>query len=115
MLAVGMLWGKKGVRSIDIPKPDIKEPDEVLVRVKEAGLDGTDFNTVRYNQVIVGSVNSNRRHFERALEDMRDLNSRFSGMLEKMITHRFKLEDYEKAFALADPSHIKTVMEVEPW
>ena len=43
-LAVGMLWGKKGVRSFDIPKPDIKEPDEVLVRVKEAGLDGTDFN-----------------------------------------------------------------------
>jgi hypothetical protein len=37
MLAVGMLWGKKGVRSFDIPKPDIKEPDEVLVRVKEAG------------------------------------------------------------------------------
>jgi len=44
MLAVGMLWGKKGVRSFDIPKPDIKEPDEVLVWVKEAGLDGTDFN-----------------------------------------------------------------------
>jgi len=37
MLAVGMLWGKKGVRSFDIPKPDIKEPDEVLVWVKEAG------------------------------------------------------------------------------
>jgi len=43
------------------------------------------------------------------------LNSRFNGMLEKMITHRFNLEDYEKAFALADPNHIKTVIEVEPW
>lgn len=115
MLAVGMLRGKKGVRSFDISKPEIKEPDDVLVRVKEVGLDGTDFNMVRYNQVIVGSVNSNRRHFERALEDMDDLNSRFNGMLEKMITHRFKLADYEEAFALADPSHIKTVIEVEPW
>ncbi|MFH1016493.1 MAG: hypothetical protein V1771_05785 [Chloroflexota bacterium] len=116
MLAVGMLRGKKGVRSFAIPKPDIKEPDDVLVRVKEVGLDGTDFNMVRYNlQDIVGSVNSNRRHFERALEDMGDLNSRFNGMLEKMITHRFKLEDYEAAFALDDPTHIKTVIEVEPW
>ncbi|MFH1016476.1 MAG: hypothetical protein V1771_05700 [Chloroflexota bacterium] len=46
---------------------------------------------------------------------MGDLNSRFNGMLEKMITHRFKLEDYEAAFALDDPTHIKTVIEVEPW
>ncbi|MFH1016477.1 MAG: hypothetical protein V1771_05705 [Chloroflexota bacterium] len=68
MLAVGMPQGKKDVRSFDIPKPDIKEPDDVLVRVKKVGLDGTDFNTVRYNlRDIVGSVNSNRRHFERAL------------------------------------------------
>lgn len=70
---------------------------------------------VRYNQVIVGSVNSNRRHFEKALEDMGSLNSRFSGMLEKMLTHRFRLEDYEAAFALKDPGHIKTVIEVEAW
>jgi threonine dehydrogenase-like Zn-dependent dehydrogenase len=39
-----MLRGKKGVRSFGIPKPEIKEPDEVLVRVKEVGLNGTDFN-----------------------------------------------------------------------
>ena len=27
---------------------EIKKPEEVLVRVKEVGLDGTDFNMVRY-------------------------------------------------------------------
>jgi len=70
---------------------------------------------VRYNQVVVGSVNSNRSHFEMALKDMPEINSRFGGMLNEMITHRFPLSDYQKAFALKDSGHIKTVIEVEPW
>ncbi len=70
---------------------------------------------VRYNQVVVGSVNSNRNHFEMALKDMPEIDSRFDGMLEEMITHRFHLADYQQAFDLSDPKHIKTVIEVEPW
>ena len=70
---------------------------------------------VRYNQVVVGSVNSNRRHFEMALRDMGEVDSRFDGMLGEMFTHRFRLEDYQEAFALSDPKHIKTVIEVETW
>jgi len=67
---------------------------------------------VRYNQVVVGSVNSNRSHFEMALKDIPAINSRFGGMLEEMITHRFKLEDYQKIFTLSDPKQIKTVVDV---
>lgn len=70
---------------------------------------------VRYNQVVVGSVNSNRSHFEMALKDMERIKSRFSGVLEEMFTHRVRLEDYQEAFAPRDPGHIKTVIEVEPW
>jgi len=70
---------------------------------------------VRYNQVVVGSVNSNRSHFEMSLKDIPAINSRFGGMLEEMITHRFKLQDYERIFAPTDQKHIKTVIEVEPW
>ncbi len=69
---------------------------------------------VRYNQVIVGSVNSNRSHFEMSLKDIPAINSRFGGMLEEMITHSFKLKDYERIFAPTDQKHIKTVIEVEP-
>ncbi len=29
--------------------------------------------------------------------------------------HRFRLEDYQQAFTLSDPKHIKTVIAVEPW
>jgi threonine dehydrogenase-like Zn-dependent dehydrogenase len=70
---------------------------------------------VRSNQVVVGSVNSNRSHFEMALKDMPDIEARFSGMLAEMITHRFRMSDYQQAFAVADERHIKTVIEVEPW
>jgi threonine dehydrogenase-like Zn-dependent dehydrogenase len=70
---------------------------------------------VRYNQVVVGSVNSNRSHFEMALKDIPEIDSRFSGMFKEMITHRFQLGDYQLAFAVSDPKHIKTVIEVEPW
>ncbi len=70
---------------------------------------------VSYNQVVVGSVNSNRRHFEMALKHMPVINERFNGLLDKMITHRFPLSDYKKAFATAGTSAVKTVIEVEPW
>ena len=70
---------------------------------------------VRSNQGVVGSVNSNRSHFEMALKDMPNIETRFSGMLTEMITHRFRLSDYQQAFAVSGEKHIKTVIEVEPW
>ena len=48
MLAVGMMREKPGVHLFELTVPEIKQPDEVLVRVKEVGLDGTDFNMVGY-------------------------------------------------------------------
>jgi Zn-dependent alcohol dehydrogenase len=70
---------------------------------------------VRYNQVIVGSVNSNRRHFEMALGDLGEINRRFGGMLTDMVTHRFKLAEFEHAFDPDIRDRIKTVVEIEPW
>ncbi len=70
---------------------------------------------VRYNQVVVGSVNSNRSHFEMALKDIPAINSKFGGMLEEMITHHFTLRDYELIFAPTDQNRIKTVIDIAPW
>ncbi len=85
--------------------------EEVLIQVDAAQLLR---QIVRYNQVVVGSVNSNRSHFEMALKDIPRINSRFGGMLTEMITHRFPLEDFKRAFAADSPERIKTVIEVEP-
>ena len=68
---------------------------------------------VRQNQVLVGSVNSNRGHFEMALRDMEKIDSRFNGVLKEMLTNRYRLEEYQKAFEPRGPKHIKTVIEVE--
>ena len=86
--------------------------DEIMMQ-----MDGAQIlrQIVRYNQVIVGSVNSNRNHFEMALDDIGKIDSRFHGMLSRMITHRYPLEDYKKAFDPRGPEHLKTVIEIEPW
>ncbi len=70
---------------------------------------------VHYNQVILGSVNSNRSHFEMALNDMERLNLTFTGALESLLTQRVKLQDYQLAFAPKDSQHIKTIIEIEHW
>ncbi len=70
---------------------------------------------VRYNQVIVGSVNSNRQHFEMALKDIRPINEQLNHVLDKMITRRVKLQNYSQAFDFSDKTQVKTVVEVEPW
>jgi hypothetical protein len=64
---------------------------------------------------IVGSVNSNRSHFEMTLKDMFAINSRFCDMLEEMITHCIKLQDYERIFIATSDQHVITVIEIESW
>jgi threonine dehydrogenase-like Zn-dependent dehydrogenase len=86
--------------------------EEMLLQIDAASLVR---QIVRYNQVIVGSVNSNRSHFEMALKDINRINSKFPGLLDDMITERFSLPDYVKAFQLKGSDHIKTIIEVEPW
>jgi len=70
---------------------------------------------VHNNQVIVGSVNSNRSHFEMALKDMPVMRLQFGNILGEMITQRFKLQDYEGIFVPAGIQHIKTIIEIDPW
>ena len=83
---------------------------ELLIQVDAAQLVR---QIVSYNQVVVGSVNSNRSHFEMALKDIPVINSRFGGLLDKMITHRFKLQDHDQIFSATDETRIKTVIEIE--
>jgi glucose 1-dehydrogenase len=88
-----------------IPRGDMK------IELDAADLAG---RIVRYNQVIVGSVNSNRRHFELALQEIGRLNEQFNNALDKMITRRIKLASYKEAFSPPE-QNIKTVVEIEPW
>ena len=68
---------------------------------------------VRYNQVIAGVLNSNRKHFETAIKDLQVVNKKWPGILDGVITHRFKISEYEKAFNLKDPEQMKIVIDME--
>ncbi len=67
---------------------------------------------VHGNQVLAGSVNSNRSHFEMALHDIGIINSSFNGILSDMLTERIQLKDYAQVFSPKGPNHIKTVVEI---
>jgi len=70
---------------------------------------------VRYNQVIVGSVNSNRRHFEQAVSDLEEIKKTYPELPQKMFTNRYRLEEFEQAFGPKGPENIKTMITVSPW
>ena len=63
MFSVGLKADAKGIQTFHIPKPEIKKPTDILIKIKQVGLDGTDFNMVRYdskdiaenrNEIVLG-------------------------------------------------------------
>jgi len=68
---------------------------------------------VRYNQVIVGVLNSNKNHFEMAIKDMHAFNHRWPNLLGEIITHRFRISEYDKAFNLKDSAQMKIIIDLE--
>ncbi len=82
---------------------------------REVCLDGNSFlrQVVRYNQVVIGSVNSNRSHFEAALKDLAEFREIFGTIFDQIITHRFKISEYQQAFAAKDPEQLKVVFDFE--
>lgn len=68
-------------------------------------------NLVLMNQVILGSVNAAKKHYEEAASELSKLKARFGASIEKLITERVKYTDYKKAFEINSPDEIKTVIE----
>ena len=67
---------------------------------------------VRYNQVILGTINGNRNHFISSLEDMEKAEKKFNGILTKSITTKYGISEYKKAIFDKNPDNIKVVFEM---
>lgn len=67
---------------------------------------------VRYNQIVAGSVNSNRAHFEQAVEDLRALNELYPVQISSLISERYALTDHVRAFSEKKESSIKPIFEI---
>lgn len=63
------------------------------------------------NKVVFGTVSSNRGHFERATTLLAEIEQKRPGWLQRLITRRLSLADFESALHPA-PEGIKTVIEV---
>lgn len=81
------------------PKGQIEIPSALLQRF------------VQRNQVVVGSVNSNRGHFEEAIRVLSKMRRRDPSLFELIVTHRFRPEETKAAFETNDESVVKKIIE----
>ncbi len=63
------------------------------------------------NAIVVGIVNANISYFRTALLDMVEINRRFPGILDKILSHRFSPADYSKAYSIRDREVIKVAID----
>jgi threonine dehydrogenase-like Zn-dependent dehydrogenase len=63
------------------------------------------------NQVMVGSVNASRKHFQMAVDDLGRAREAWGNAIDQMITHRFHYTQFAEALSIHSPSEIKTVLE----
>ncbi|EET89958.1 MAG: Alcohol dehydrogenase GroES domain protein [Candidatus Micrarchaeum acidiphilum ARMAN-2] len=71
-----------------------------------------NYDMVLGNKVVMGSVNSNIKHFLQGVEDMVAMEGKASGVLESMVTKRIKLADFKDYSVLGDRSQIKVVLDI---
>jgi glucose 1-dehydrogenase len=65
------------------------------------------------NMLVVGVVNANRKYFEKGVRDLGDFQERFPGVLERMLTLRVALNDFEVDL-LTERRGVKTTIEIHP-
>lgn len=66
------------------------------------------------NQVMVGSVNAARGHFQMAVDDLTRSRLRWGNHIEKLITHRYPYTEFDSAFHGHPADEIKSVVEWQP-
>ena len=63
------------------------------------------------NQAMVGSVNESIEHFERGVRDLEAASKQWPGVLQKFITQRFAVADFQKAISFHDSNKVKVVID----
>ena len=71
-----------------------------------------NYDMVLGNKVVIGSVNSNIKHFLQGVEDMVAMEGKAKGILESMVTKKIRLGDFKDYGVLGDRSQIKVVLDI---
>jgi hypothetical protein len=63
------------------------------------------------NQVMIGSVNANRVHFQMAVNDLAKARETWGSTVDQVITHRFPYTQFLEALTHHTADEIKSVVE----
>lgn len=63
------------------------------------------------NQVMLGSVNAARDHFQMAVDDLLQARLQWGGLIDRLITHRYNPDEFRKALTTHPKDEIKAVVQ----
>ena len=114
-----MIFEAAGIAALDFNLLDALAYNGVYVLTGIPGgnrplqVDGAELmrRLVLFNQIMAGSVNAAHGHFQMAANDLLQAGILWRGHAEKLITHRYRIEEFQKVFASHPPDEIKAVIE----
>lgn len=77
------------------------KPDELMARL------------VMKNHIVLGSVNSNKTHFEKTRHYLEAMESKHEAVLSGIVSHRLPFSDFQEAFRIEERDRIKVVISWE--
>ena len=106
----GEVWG---LDVVDAGTPRIYAVTGIPSGDRALTLPGAEFlrRLVLRNQLMVGSVNASRDHFQLAVNDLVRAEARWPQRVVSLITHRHLFQDFESAFQHHGADEIKVVLE----
>jgi glucose 1-dehydrogenase len=114
-----LIFESTGVAALEFNLLDALAPNGVYVltgipggeRPLEIPAAGLIRQLVLDNQVMLGSVNAAREHFQMAVDDLAHARLLWGDHLAQLITHRYASSDFESALHQHTPDEIKAVIE----
>lgn len=117
--SLNMIVDAAGIAKLDFDLLDILAINGILVLTGVAAdhrlinIDGAQLmrKLVLKNQVMLGSVNESIHHFEQGLIDLQAAKQKWPGVIQKLITQKVPVNQFEKAISHHTPDEIKVVIE----
>jgi threonine dehydrogenase-like Zn-dependent dehydrogenase len=114
-----LIFESTGVAALEFNLLDALAPDGVYVLTGIPGgerpleIPGAELirQLVLDNQVMLGSVNAARDHYQMAVDDLQRACLEWPGHVEKLITHRYAPIEFESALHMHTPDEIKAVID----
>lgn len=118
-LKFDMILEAAGVPKLDFELIEFLKTNGVYVLTGVPGdgppltIDGAKLmrNIVLENQIVFGSVNANKTHFEQAVMDLEDAENKWKGVVQQFITNRVAPDNFAEVLEKKTHEEIKAIVE----